>query len=272
MKHLLTSNPAGSAEAISEFPLAAAGEYFVRVFEANTPLESQLYELVLAVCPIAMSPQSADSLVAQNRYLSFDPGNAGFESALQVTLVEFDQFPALVGASWWVGPPSPACEGGGEIVPPCSNFPGLPSSTFLTSSLQCDQLCMDWGAFGEPIHVGDVNIVPGATYEVRSIACTCGEGDSGGFSQPLAVATSRWGDTLGSCAECGCNAPQGGVSISDCLGVLARFSNTPCAPRKSRVDLVPATPDRQINVNDALGCIVAFQGLAYDLSFPVGCP
>ena len=130
---------------------------------------------------------------------------------------------------------------------------------------------MDWGSFGETIHVGDINIVPGAVYEIQAIPCACDAADPSHYSDPLLVATSSWGDTVSNCQDCSCGSPNGVVDIIDCREVVQRFVNSTCAPSKSRVDLEPAEPDRQINITDVLVCIQSFQGLEYDLSAPVGC-
>ena len=208
---------------------------------------------------------------AKNRYLSFVPGSPGLETAWQVTLVDSEQFPGAAGATWWVGEPAEYCENGAEITPPCTTVPGIPSSTFTSSGLQCAQHCMDWGSLERLVYVGDVNIVPSASYEIRSIPCGCDPAKPTCYSDPISFLTSAWGDTISTCEGCPCGSPTGGVDIIDCKAVIDKFVSAPCAPLKSRVDLEPATPDRQINITDALACIKGFQGLEYDLSVPVGC-
>ncbi len=225
--------------------------------------------------PPADPPSSPDLTLTQaadsNRYLTFVPTNPGLDTALQVKLIESEEFPEAVGATWWVGPPDVYCENGAEVNAPCTPAEGIPSSTFLSSSLQCAQHCMDWGSPGETLHVGDINVVPGAVYRVRAINCGSDPDEATNYSLPLPVATSQWGDTILTCEGCPCGPPEGIVNIIDCKGVVDRFVSAPCAPLKSRVDLEPAIPDRQINITDALQCVRAFQGVPYDLSVPVGC-
>lgn len=44
-----TSQPAGAAEAIDQQVVLSAGDYYVRVFATNAPLETQMYELTIAL-------------------------------------------------------------------------------------------------------------------------------------------------------------------------------------------------------------------------------
>ena len=130
---------------------------------------------------------------------------------------------------------------------------------------------MDWGSLNDVIHVGDQSVIPGAVYEVRALDCECDLTEPVGASDPFAIETSAWGDTIQTCEECPCGPSDGDVTIVDCKAVIDRFVNAPCAPIKARVDLEPAMPDRQINITDALACLQGFQGVPYDLSVPVGC-
>ena len=132
---------------------------------------------------------------------------------------------------------------------------------------------MDWSALAEAVHIGDANIVPDSRYEVRTIACVEGVADLNVCSDPLTIATSTYSDSILACNTCPCGPPEGIVNIIDCKAVIDRLVSASCAPIKTRVDLEPATPDRQINITDVLQCITrGFQGgLDYDLSVPVGC-
>ena len=226
-----------------------------------------------SAAPPADPPIESHAQNAKSRYLSFVPGNLCAATALQVTLVESEQFPDAVGASWWVGEPREYCENGAQINPPCSTVGGIPDSTFYSSDLQCSPHCMDFASLGEVLHVGDPNIVPGARYEVRAIPYSCDTSDPANYSEPLSIATTEFGDTITSCEGCPCGPPDGSVDIIDCVGILDRFVSAPCSPLKARVDLVPGTPDRQINVTDLAGCLYnAFLGIGYNFSIPERCP
>ena len=228
-------------------------------------------DVCIAAAPPSAPTASSQALNAKNRYLAIDPQNAGVNTALRVRLVSSQQFPGAADSWWWVGAPSAYCESGAQITPPCASVPGIPSRQFFSSSLQCNPHCTDWGALSDLLHIGDINIVPGTEYEIQAVACGCDIADESFFSALLPVLTSRHGDTLDDCATCPCGDPDGAINVIDCLGVIARFANALCAPLKTRVDLEPAVPDRQINTPDILQCITGFQGLPYSFSAPTSC-
>lgn len=73
---------AGSIETLSGVALPMAGEYFVRVYEGNSPTESQLYEFNLSVesapCEApAIDPMADDSTVCTVAFVSGAPVAAG---------------------------------------------------------------------------------------------------------------------------------------------------------------------------------------------------
>ena len=222
--------------------------------------------------PAEPAPET-HAVAGNSRYLSFVPPEPGVETALQVTFIDSDRYPVAAGMSWWVGEPSVYCENGAHATPPCPPVAGIPSSTFLSSNLQCEPHCMDFGSLGGVLHVGDSNIVPGSRYEVRAISCGDGAIDRTSCSESLPIATSVYADAILSCEECPCAPPDGEVNIIDCKAVVDRFVSASCAPITARVDLEPGVPDRQINIIDVLQCvIVGFpQGVFYDFSQPERC-
>ncbi len=239
--------------------------------EISACIPSVSPDVCVAASPPSPPSASSQALNAKNRYLTINPQNAGVNTALRVRLVSSQQFPGASDSWWWVGTPTAYCESGGLTTPPCDSVPGVPSQQFFSSGLKCNSHCMDWGALSGLLHIGDINIVPDAEYEIQAVACGCDMTDEGSFSDPLPVLTSRHGDTLDDCAACPCGDPDGAINVIDCLGVIARFVNAPCAPLKTRVDLEPAVPDRQINTPDILECIAGFQGLPYSFSAPSSC-
>ena len=239
--------------------------------EVSACIPSASPNVCVATSPPSPPTASSQALNAKNRYLTIDPQNVGINTALRVRLVSSQQFPGAADSWWWVGAPSAYCESGAQTTPPCDAVPGIPSRQFFSSNFQCNPHCTDWGALSDLLHIGDINIVPGAEYEVQAVACGCNTADESFFSAPLPVFTSRHGDALDDCATCPCGNPDGAINVVDCLGVIARFANAPCAPLKTRVDLEPAVPDRQINTPDILQCIAGFQGLPYSFPTPVSC-
>ncbi len=225
--------------------------------------------------PLAVLPPS-HAVPGNNRYLSFVPQNSGRQTAIRVTLIGSSDFPAVVGKSWWVGPPTTYCENSGQSVPPaggCGPAPGLPASTLLSADLQCSMHCMDWDGLGAEIHVGDREIVPGATYRVEAIDCACDPTVPGHFSPALTIGTPQWGDITGTCATCPCTVPDASVDVTtDVTALLSKFKNVACAVVTARADLEPDVPDRLVNISDVTRGLDAFRGRSYPLSAPSPCP
>ena len=131
---------------------------------------------------------------------------------------------------------------------------------------------MDFGSLGEVVHVGDASIVPGSRYEVRAVDCIDGDINRDVCSESLTVSTSKYGDTILSCAGCPCEPPEGIVNVIDCKAIADRFVSASCAPIKARVDIEPGIPDRVINVTDLVACFfTGFPGVDYSLSEPQRC-
>ncbi len=91
--------PAGGTESILDFNLAAAGDYFIRVYEVDAPTASQLYNMELCVneAPIALCMPFAEEAdgaccatvnVADIDGGSFDPDGAADVDAIAITAVD----------------------------------------------------------------------------------------------------------------------------------------------------------------------------------------
>ncbi|MFQ5495722.1 MAG: hypothetical protein ACE5EX_10120, partial [Phycisphaerae bacterium] len=209
----------------------------------------------------------------KNRYLSAIPGNGGQATALRVTFVNLPgSFSVFNGETMWIGPPRDVSEAGGSAN-------ATPPPTFAAATLQCTPFFMDWSVAGT-IHVSHENIVPGATYAVQAVGSVCDPNVESSFSAPLDVVMSRWGDLAGRFVNdpndppASWTAPDGVVElISDCVAILDKFANRTTAPIKARADLEPATPDRIINISDAVFCVDAFRGRSYPFDpGPPPCP
>jgi hypothetical protein len=159
-----------------------------------------------------------------------NPAVAGTATSIQVEIVSMPQFPVREGEIWWAGvehsvtnAPNPALRGAPLI---CSTSPAN-SQVWTTNSLHL---------YGQPI-------IPGSTYNVRMC-----DPDGLACSDPILVATGKWGDVL--------RAFGGGTqpNFGDVSAITAKFTNSPTAPDKPRVDMVgtgnPGNPNSANQVAD----------------------
>jgi hypothetical protein len=193
-----------------------------------------------------------------NRYLSFLPCNAGNEVALLVTLTASNTFPGSVGQCWWVGEPGTG-----------------PASALEHATLECDPVYLDWTPYCDSdlaIHVGDDNIVPDSTYEIRAIASGCATDNPENYSAPLVISTSRWGDVVGYNPG---DPPEGNVNFTDISAEVDGFVHLPTAASLWALNVNPETI--QLCSDPALNCIDfvdimcavdAFCSLPYPFSAP----
>ncbi|MFQ5494208.1 MAG: S8 family serine peptidase, partial [Phycisphaerae bacterium] len=231
--------------------------------------------LALSTDPPACLPAAAPLpgvIRGKNRYLSFnatglgadrDNGTAGRAAALQAVRITYVDIPPpndhLNGAVAWVAAPQPISENGGAISP----IPGFPA--FNASNLTCGPVFMDWGAVGT-VHVSHQSIIPGGMYAIQILNETCPTALETSFSAPLTVTMSRYGDVAGAFDQVNrlWIEPDGVVGItSDVIAIVDKFGGRVGAPIKARADLEPATPDRLINITDAVEALDAFRGKPY---------
>lgn len=186
----------------------------------------------------------------KNRYISFLPENGDFETAFQV---EITDGPGALGVLGWAGEPD--AEGHSAII----------DQAFYTA---------DWP---DPVHVGDCEIVPVATYEVRGIILGFDEENPDHFSPSREISTipqpgaKFWADVAGELLG-SWTPPNGVTNFQDVFSILQTFSVDPFAPPKTWTDLHPETPNRIVNIDDVLQAILAFQGFSYPWSQPSNCP
>lgn len=204
------------------------------------------------------APQAATAPhdVAKNRYLSLVPNNTGVMTALRVTLVQSDDFPAAEGLAAWVGAPSGGLAG-----------------------LQCTAVYRDWSLDGVEIHVGGAMIVPVAAYEVRAIRAGFPENNPLSYSAALEVSTiarptggKMWGDTVGQFDGSTWSGPNEIVNANDFIAALQRFQAMPGAPALPQVDVHDRVPNGVLNFSDIQVLIQAFQGQDYPFGSPDSCP
>jgi hypothetical protein len=164
----------------------------------------------------------------------------------------------------WVGEPTEVTETSGETGP-------IPTPTFWASTLQCEPYNGDW-AQHSAIHVYHELIVPDSEYDLQAFNGVCG-----GWSAPLSIVTSAYGDVVGTpyppplpdnCPTTGkgyvdCwTPPEGFVGFDDISSVVDKFLNKPGAPQKSRADLYPAEVDFKVDFGDIPMVVNGFLGLS----------
>lgn len=197
--------------------------------------------------PLA-APAPDDML--KNRYVSFDPNNAAFAVALQVTKTT-----SPVG-SCWVDAPD-----------------GLGNSKCVSAPV--------FRLWPEAVlHVGDCEIIPVANYEVRASV------DGTVFSSPLAVSTiplpalntKLWGDVAGINDGSQWTAPNQLSNVQDIVAVLAYITNAAIKPEFQRANLEAVSSadpclNNLVNTADILIVVQAVAGGAYPFTNnPAACP
>ena len=188
-----------------------------------------------AVCDPSLMPVAEEietagkaSVVNQkNRFLSFSVPDTSGSKMILVTFrklpVPFDQFN---NESMWVGDPSEMSEIASRDYPSPPNFWVAPLQCSLPTARA------DWNSFGT-IHVHSPFIVPGGTYEIRTLDNRCPQVEvwDPAISPVLVLPTSEYGDL---CAELPKNNQgqwgpwDGSPNItSDVLAVKQKFGNQP---------------------------------------------
>ena len=199
----------------------------------------------------------------KNRYISITPGNDGFGVALQVEMIASAAYPDSTGVLGWVGEPD------------ANNVSRVVSDPFFSDA---------WPAV---VHVGDCEIVPAATYDVR------GTVDALAFTLPLEIGTihkpgaRHYGDTVGEGTGdltplLGFTPPNGVVNVTDVQAYLLTQRGDPAfsSVHATWVDLhglgdgVP--PNFVLSVADLQRILFGFDGQEYsgapDHLAPADCP
>jgi len=194
----------------------------------------------------------------KSRYVSFTPSNAavasGASTSIQVEIVTMPQFPGRVGEIWWAGVEQ--------------NVPNAPNPALRGAPLVCAPMPTNAQVWTSGVlHLFGTAVVPGSTYNVRMcdpVGADC--------SDPLLVATGKWGDVI--------RAFGGGSqpNFADINSIVQKFSNVASAPSMPRADLVgvgnpglPNTPNQVANFADISNDVNAFSGLPYPFTVPA-CP
>jgi hypothetical protein len=203
------------------------------------------------------------------------PSGAAGDTALRVQLVSLHHvappytggpsipFTSLEGQYRWVGPPVQYVE---------STSVGTP---FLASSLQCNPHYQDWSTV-DLLHVTGSAIVPSSQYAVQNVAAACAGFESccTAMSEPLPIATTRWGDV-----EIPYSPPSATTQpdVGDIAALVKKFQSGSGAPIKARALLAGEDAFGNINIVPDLSfshiaaCVDAFRGRPYP--FTIGaCP
>ncbi len=214
----------------------------------------------------------------KGRYLSFIAQDDGHTGYVRVTFVDLPApYDSWNGVEMYVNPPLPYCENAGVStpVPPATECPeavgGLPSDTFLASTLSCSPPeAYDWASAGV-VHVFDEGIVPLGIYHIQMADSSCSTGVESSFSDPLVMQQTKWGDCVEDCTTIPCSPPLGttNTGIGDVTAVLDKWKNLPGNLMKARADMEgsPAgdhrVPDQAINITDVTYTLGAFLGQQY---------
>ncbi len=223
-----------------------------------------------APCGSASAPLPEPDAVRKNRYVSFVPNNAG-PVAFRV---EMTAGPGATGVVGWVGGPYD-----GGCFRDDGTPTGQPCSGDSVARVVNEPVFRVWPE--QLIYVGDCEIVPVATFELRATD------DAVIFSDPLVVGTIRrpgpryHGDVVGVSTGDGFTPPQGVVNIVDIQAQKFTVVGMPGAPHLTWTDVhgigVGSPPNFIANVSDLQQLLIAFMGKTYlesnpDHRNPADCP
>ncbi len=207
-------------------------------------------------CSPLPPPAAAPDGINKNRYLSFDVTVAVPQMrAIRVTLADLPTpFEAFEGQTRWVGPPQ--------------DRPDAPGTTFKAATLQCDPFYSDWSGV-DVLAIYDSAIMPGGTYEIRTISDACPPQEQVGATPLEVITIVRWGDVV-----LPFSPPSGTVQpdFSDISAMIDKFKNAPGAVAMSRADVSPNVPDQVLDFSDISLVVDAFKGLPYPFAGPASCP
>ena len=191
---------------------------------------------------------SAPHDVTTNRYISFAPNNIDFRVAFQVEMTHSAYFPASTDLLGWVGEP----EANSNI-----------------SRILAEPVFRTWP---EPvIHLGDCQIVPVASYEIRATV------DAVAFTDALPLRTitqpvpKMWGDCTGDFTGAAWTGPNGVVNIDDIMAAVQKFQQLSTAPPLTYVDVDDEVPNGVLNMTDILQIVQGFKSEPYPFSDPADC-
>ncbi len=267
------------------------------VIVAQDSLDPASVNLAVAVpcCAPNAQPQPATILsdggapvaLRTMRMIGVDASSAvaGTRQAIRVTASGLaPPFDVWNGQSMYAGAPGEYSELPGRGF----DSPGAlaQEATFLSATLQCTPVFMDWSTLGnEVVWLRGEFIVPSTVqpggglaaaseYDVQFADELCGVANEGDFGPPMRITSAAWGD-IGTLSAGEARAVGDSVGVEEFVFVLQKFSGLGGAagsgglPIKARVDMLGVaggpTPvlDGTITVSETSSIVDAFGGNNY---------
>ncbi len=204
---------------------------------------------------IAPGPAMSPHDVSKDRYISFDPSVNGN------TMVGYRVTRIGDASSWYVD---------------CATLADLGAEGVIGSLTRMPMFC-DWSSVTaspfEVLHVRGCILVPGNEYLVEATI------DGVTLSSPLVVVTTppqftagrEFGDLVGGFIRGGAwTMPDGLVTASDIVAVVAHFEQQNSVPHISRVDTGGQIPDTIVDINDIFRVVSGFAGAEFGFNV-TGC-
>jgi len=206
---------------------------------------------------------------SKNRYIAFDPPNAGTSVAVKVTLVALlapdggalpgsPDYSAFVGQTRWLDTPMAYLDSPSQ------------GTTFLGAGLSCDPVCVDLDNI-DAIQLYGGEILPDSIYELRAARCTCNLADETVYSDPLMVVTGHWGDVaLPFFSALNPSQPD----FNDIAAIVDKFVDGAASLTKPNIQLQPnlVDPGASVSFKDIAVGVEAFVSGIYPHEGPCTCP
>lgn len=231
------------------------GTYMVDPF--NIPIPGvALLSATLQIVPSPQLPPPPHD-IEKNRFVSFVPASGAVPVAHQIRIVSNTLHPTAGSYSGWIAAPS--------------------TSSGTTSRIVSTPVFRIWS---EPvIHGGDCEILPGASYEIRSTP------DGITYSAPIVVNTTAkpaggkdWGDIVGFNNGTQWTPPNGFANVQDVVAVRNYVTGVAPIPTAQRVNLQAISARDSclndiVNTADVQAAVFAINGANYPfITDPLLCP
>jgi hypothetical protein len=193
----------------------------------------------------------------KNRYLSFDPGNAGELTAIRVKYnILMNPFP-MESRIRWVGYPKEYDE----------NSHGDPK--YKASLLGCAPVFRDWGDIAM-LHVYGEEVQPESEYEIQVIHedCQGSKDDEYSYSAPLKINTAKWGDIVEPMYP-GTVATQ--PDITDLMNVVDQWLHGDEGKTRTQIEPQLLDPKLHVGMASILRAADAWLGAGYPYSLSCPC-